>query len=238
MGKYTVEKLKPTMIGVFHNVSYAYSDYLSKRFIEAVEKETASLPSEKKPTILVQKVLSRSEDFSEQIEFFKAHKVTHLVMLTVDSDFMRFATQAERSQFFPVYIGSDGWGTNLYVHKRYVTEAPSGEKFVAFRDSYWKEDAESSMANLFREEFFKKNRQKPNAWNAIAFDAAWVLFTAMSKAKNPKSGAEIQAQLSKIRGLPIVTAKELSFGPDNSPKKDLYVYKISKDGIQYQATLQ
>jgi branched-chain amino acid transport system substrate-binding protein len=177
MAKYVIEKLKPKTIGVLHNISYAYSDYLSKRFVAAVGKETSVLNPNERPSIFMQKVLSRSQDFSEQIAFFKSHKVTHLAMFTVDSDFMRFVTQAEKSQFFPVFIGSDGWGTNGYVYQRYVKDSPSGEKFVAFRNSYWKEDAKSEMANLFREAFKKQFHETPNAWNAIGFDAAWVLFT-------------------------------------------------------------
>jgi len=60
----------------------------------------------------------------------------------------------------------------------------------------------------------------------------------MSRAKDPNSGEDIRKELKKTSGVSLVTTDSFSFGEDNSPRKDLYLYRISKDGIQYEATLK
>jgi hypothetical protein len=60
----------------------------------------------------------------------------------------------------------------------------------------------------------------------------------MEKASNPRNGDEVRKQLHAIRNLPLVTSENFTFGPDNSPRKDLYIYKLDKKGINYEVTLK
>jgi branched-chain amino acid transport system substrate-binding protein len=235
LARYIVVHQRPKVLGVFQNISYNYSNYLSTRFVETVKKLTVA---DKPPfPIVIQEVLRRTSDFSKQIKYFKKHKVTHLAIFSFDSDLTGFVSQANKQAFFPVYIGSDGWGTNKYVYSRMVQEPPMGEKFVAFRNSYWKNDIKTDMADQFRKAFQKRYHRPPSGWNAIAFDAAWVLFTAMAKCKNPDDGDAIRKELKQLEPLPVVTAPKVSFGVDNVPVKDLYIFKISRQGISYEVTL-
>ena len=145
--------------------------------------------------------------------------------------------QAADKDFFPVYIGSDGWGSNEHVYKNLVVE-PSQKKFIAFRNSYWKQDATTPIETEFRKTYAKDQRREPNAWAAISFDAAWVLFNSMDKAAKPSDGESIRKAMVAIKDFNLVTAEHFKFGADNSPRKDLYIYKIDKAGINYEATLK
>ena len=238
LANFMIDNLKPVRVGVLHNVSSPYTDFLSKQFLETYNARMEKLEPSKRAPIFEEKVLRDTKDFSEQIQRFMDAKVTHLSMMTHQSDLLRFALQAANKGFFPVYIGSDGWGSNEHVYKNLVQESPLGDKFKAYRNSYWKEDANTPMARDFQATYATQNSRKPTAWSAVSFDAAWILFTAMDHASNPKDGEAIRKQMAAIKNIPLVTAERFSFGPDNSPRKDLYIYKLDKTGINYEATLR
>lgn len=236
LAHFTAGNLNPKAIGLVHNVSSPYTDFLSKRFVETIKEIAAQNPKKTIP-IVEERVLRDTRDFGPQIDAFVKGGVTHVAMLTHQSDLLKFAMQAADKNFFPVYIGSDGWGSNEHVYKNLVVE-PSQKKFVAFRNSYWKQDATTPIATEFRKSYTKVNQRAPNAWSAISFDAAWVLFYSMDKAAKPSDGESIRKAMVAIKDLHLVTAEHFKFGSDNSPRKDLYIYKIDKSGINYEATLK
>jgi branched-chain amino acid transport system substrate-binding protein len=236
LAHFTADNLNPTAIGLVHNVSSPYTDFLSKRFMETIKEIAAKNPKKAIP-VIEEKVLRDTRDFGPQIDSFIKGGVTHVAMMTHQSDLLKFAIQAADKNFFPVYIGSDGWGSNEHVYKNLVVE-PAHKKFVAFRNSYWKQDATTPIATEFKKTYAKEQLREPNAWGAISFDAAWVLFNSMDKARKPSDGESIRKAMVAIKDIHLVTAEHFKFGPDNSPRKDLYIYKIDKTGINYEATLK
>lgn len=239
LAHYLVDRLQPESVGLVHNISHPYTNYLSSRFLETyfdIMKTKSGL--EKSRTILVRKTLGDQKDFEAEIDEFKKHKVTHVVMLNYQTAFTQFVLQAASKGFHPVYLGSDGWGSNENLHRKLVVESPAGERFIGYRNSYWKEDSTSPIATQFRRSHMEKFKKKPDAWNAIAFDSAWVLFLAMERSKDGSHSSEIVQELKKLRDVPLVTTSRFSFGADNSPAKDLFIYTIGKRGIQYEATLR
>ena len=237
MARYMKENLKPTALGVIQNISSPYSDYLSSRFAETFSRMTVQNPKDR-PPVLVEKVLRRTLDFSKQIKKFKEANVSHVAIFSHDADVIQFVVQAEEQKFFPVYMGSDGWGSNQYVYGKFVKDSKNGAKFIAIRNSYWKEDAEQPILKRFKAAYKRQFNRDAEAWSAVAFDTAWLLFGAMAKVKDPSNGDEIRQELKRTSGVPLVTTDNFSFGESNSPKKDLYLYRISQAGIQYEATLK
>lgn len=238
MAKYVSENLKPTKMGVIHNISSPYTDYLSSRFVETFSQLAEQKGNASNKSINVEKVKRGTLDFSKQIDRFKAENVTHVVMFTHDNDLIRFNLQAEEREFFPVYIGSDGWGTNQFVYDKFVKESSKGERFIGIRNSYWKETNTRKITRDFKKTFESQFHEAPGAWNAIGFDATWVLLKAMDKAENPASAEEIRKEMKKTRKISLVTSERFSFNKENSPQKDLYLFRVSKQGIQYEATLK
>lgn len=232
---FTLENLKPQAIGVIRNVSSPYTDFLSKQFVESaqkrIEQKRQAIP------ILEEKILRDTKDFSAQIKKFIDAKVSHVAMLAHQNDLLRFTLQAANMNFFPVYIGSDGWGSNEHIYKKLVQEAPSGNKFVSYRNSYWKEESPTKTGKEFTTKYRKLFNKEPTAWSAISFDGALALFSAMRSAK-AQDGDSIRSELLKLKNLPLVTTNRFSFGDDNSPVKDLFIYKIDKNGVKYEATLK
>lgn len=237
MARYMRDSLKPTAVGIIHNISSPYSNYLSSQFAEAIERMKVQNLTDA-PPVIVQKVLRRNLDFSTQINNFKENKVSHVVIFSHDADVIQFVVQAEEQKFFPVYMGSDGWGSNQFVYEKFVRDSKYASKFIAVRNSYWNESAKTPISMRFRFAYKKLTGRDAEAWAAIAFDTAWVLFSAMLRAKDPNDGNDIKKELKKTKDLQLVTTSRFSFAENNSPEKDLYLYRISQSGIQYEATLK
>ncbi|MBI4402865.1 MAG: ABC transporter substrate-binding protein [Deltaproteobacteria bacterium] len=237
LASFVIDKLKPQAIGILRNISSPYSSYLSKHFSEAVVS-IAKQTHRTAPTILTEDVLKNTTDFSEQIELFKKANVTHVALFTLDTDLIRFLVQAEKKKFFPTYIGSDGWGSNQYALDKLVKESPVGPRFSGYRAYFWNEQSQNSMSKLFRQAYHEKYGVAPNAWNAVGFDAAWVLFSAMKKAKNPSDGELIQKELKALKNIPLVTSDSFTFNGNHSPTHSkVFIYRIDKQGISLEAAL-
>lgn len=232
LAQFVIETLKPKKIGIFANLSNPYSAYLSSQFEKELLAETKNIP------VVWQKVISGVDDYSKNVEFFKNEGATHVLSCVNDGDFTNLVVQSARKEFFPTFIGSDSWGSNGYVFSRFVENGSHSDKFVAFRTYYWKEGSRGGLVDKFREQFKKKFHEEPNAWNAVAFDAAWVLFTAMNRAKNPSSSDEIRRELLKIKDLQLVTTSHFTFGPNNAAVKDIPIYKLSRSGIEFQREIR
>jgi branched-chain amino acid transport system substrate-binding protein len=232
---FTGQKLKPTAIGVIHNISSPYTDFLSKKYIEVFN---SNLSKGQSIPIIEEKILNGNQDFTKQIDHFIEQKITHVVIFTHDSDFLKFVLQAANKNFFPVYIGSDGWGPNDKIYENLVKTSSYGDRFIGYRNSYWKEDNNTPITSLFKTSYKEQFGTEASAWSAVAFDAAWILFNAMEKTKNLKDGEKLRQEMSRSHDLTLVTTNHFKFGSDNSPKKDLYIYRIDKGGVQYEATLK
>jgi branched-chain amino acid transport system substrate-binding protein len=224
LAEYTARRLKPKSIGVLHNISSPYSDFLSRRFMETFAKLT-----ENRTPMSVYRVLRRTSNMAEPVTQFKKAGVSHVAMFTHDTDLFSFVAEATPRGFLPTYIGSDGWGSNDFVFGRMVRDFPLGKGFNAIRNSYWLESRKSPLKNRVLKAVGKKGL---NEWTAIGFDSAWLLFHAMGAAGNPKSGESIRHSLLELNGLPLLTSQTVSFGPQNALNKNLYLYRISRAGVE------
>lgn len=237
LAKFTVRHLKPNAVGLIHNLSSPYTDFLSKRFLETFNSEMKKRSPEKTIPIFEEKLLNDTQDFTKQIDLFMDKKVTHVVMPTHETDFLRFTIQAANKKYFPVYIGADGWGPNKKVYENFVKNSGYGSHFVAYQTNYWKEDSTSDAVKLFKSAYESQIGTPATAWAGSSFDAAWILFSAMDQAQNPQSGSEIQQNMKTLKASALVTTDHFKFNSDNSPNKDLFIYRIDKNGVKYEVTL-
>ena len=234
LADYTVENLKAKRIGVVHKLSTPYTDFLAKRYIERLihhQKKFSDLH------YIHSKIISKTTNFGSIIDDFIKDNVTHVAMLVHSSDLLQFFVQASAKKYFPVYIGSDGWGSNEGVFRDLIERQPKDTKFVSYRNSYWKEDNHSPLTKKFTDLYQKKYSEKPGAWQAIAFDSAWILLHAMKNAANPNDTEAIRISMKNTRDIPLVTTNRISFDENNTPRKNLYIYKIDSSGAKFERSL-
>lgn len=236
IAQFTSKHLKPRAIGMIHNISSPYADYQNKRFLEIFKQ---NLRKGNEVPIYEEIVLGDTLDYETQIKLFKEKKVSHVVIFTHPSDLLRFVLQARGLSFYPTYVGSDGWGDNQYVYRNLIQGGDSNTPFIGYRNSYWHEEAKSPWSEQFREQYRKLHGSVPTAWGATGFDTAWILFTAMSRAADPKNAEQVRVELEKIQNLPLVTHPHFSFDRDHSPQADpgvfVPLYRIDRSGIHEEA---
>jgi amino acid efflux transporter len=226
-------ELKGKRVGVLHNVSYPYSDYLSKRFIHRFNEliETSQSYGDERPRLVEQKIVRNQTDLSKEVKFFKDQGVTHQVVLSFNSDLLRFYSEASSQSFNPKYIGSDGWGLSEGVLKT-VQANRFADSFEAYRNVYWN-DSDTSKANTtFKENYRRVFGEEANAWSAIAYDSLTIVGESALTVK-ALNGENLKDALRKYQGRNLLTSNQFSFDQNNTPEKDVIIYKIDKKGIVF-----
>ena len=235
LAQFVVSELKTKAIGILHNVSYPYSDYLSKRFSHKSHELIESLTNNQaqRPKITEKKVIRNQKDFSQEIKHFKEQGITHLILLSFQSDLLRFQSQAVNEGFNPIYIGSDGWGLNEAVQKQIIKNDKLGSNFVGLRNVYWNEESSSSANTKFKANFKQLYNESANPWSAITYDSMTVLIQSFLAIKGKTDGEKLKAELKKYNGTNLLTTDHFSFDENNTPTQDVVIYRIDKKGIGF-----
>jgi amino acid efflux transporter len=239
LAAFVFSELKSKRVGILHNVSYPYSDYLSKRFNSRINELIANTSSHQSNSVRVveKRIVRNQPNFSQEIEFFKKQGVTHLVLLSFQSDLVRFQSQAMAAQFQPQYIGSDGWGLNEAIQKQILGSNPRENAFVGYRNMYW-DGTSSTPANLAFKDAFKRHFNTPaNAWAAVTYDTATFIFESFLSIDGKANGSSLQRELRKYKGKSLVTSERFSFDENNTPDQDVVIYRIDKNSAGFYGKL-
>ncbi|HKQ03842.1 MAG TPA: ABC transporter substrate-binding protein [Blastocatellia bacterium] len=237
---YTLDKLKPKTLAVVHDTASPYSDYLSQKYVDTVMGQLNRRRANERPVVIQEKFNpatapeSRSMnyeavDFRPMIEKFKRQNVTHVTLLSYSSDLIPFLKQANEADFHPVYIGGDGWGAPSRLYKTAADQGVDLTHFQAYRHFYWDESKNTTLAQEFGSEFEKLYKVPPEGLDAIGFDAAWVLFTAMSKADYPRSGDKIRREMLQLESMSLLTYDHFQFEQNNG-LGNMPIFKLTGSG--------
>lgn len=220
MAKYVASLKHVKVVGVLHNTSNAYSDYLTNAFLDEFEKLNRGKNA---VTVNEFRYAGEQPDFKGTVDKFKSENADLVVAFTLQEALKAFVQLAQKAAFQPIYIGSDGWGTNESLTKA----LPS---FKGIRNSYWMEDSKAPTVHAFKTGFEKKYGTKPDAWNAIAYDAAMALFEGIAKAKNPHDPSEVAEVLHSMTFKDGASATSIKFNHHNTAVKPFYLYEVSQSG--------
>lgn len=239
LAQFVFSNEKPMSIGILHNVSYPYSDYLSKRFSQKIREliDNSSTNQSQRPKVVERKIIRNQMDYSQEIKAFKEQGISHLILLSFQSDLLRFHSQAVHGGLNPIYIGSDGWGLNEGVQKQIIKDKKEGTIFVGLRNVYWNETSSSKANELFKTSFKSHFNQPANAWAAIAYDTATVLFKSFSSINGELNGEKLRNSLKSFKGRGLLTTENFTFDENNTPTQDVVIYRIDNKGIGFYGTI-
>lgn len=232
--EFVFKELKGKRVGVLHNVSYPYSDYLSKRFIHRFNEliETSQSYGDERPRLFDQRIVRNQTDLSKEVNFFKDQGVTHQIVLSFNSDLLRFYSEASSQGFNPKYIGSDGWGLSEAILKA-VQANKFASAFEAYRNVYWNGTDSGKANTVFKENYKKTFGEEANAWSAITYDSLTVIGESALNVKTELNAENLRDALKKYEGKNLLTSELFSFDQNNTPNKDVIIYKIDKKGIGF-----
>ena len=234
IAEFVFKEMKSKKVGVLHNVSYPYSDYLSKRFISRFNEliETSQEYGNERPSLVERKIVRNQKDLSKEVQFFKENGVTHQIVLSFNSDLLRFYSEAVSQDFAPKYIGSDGWGLGEAILKE-VLANKAAHPFEAYRNVYW-DGTNNNKSNIsFKANFKKAYDQDANAWSAIAYDSLVIVGESALSVKGELNGETLKDAMKKYVSKDLLTSSLFSFDENNTPNKDVVIYKIDKKGIGF-----
>jgi amino acid efflux transporter len=234
IAEFVLKELKGKRIGVLHNVSYPYSDYLSKRFIHRFNEliETSQSYGDERPRLVEKKVVRNQTDLSKEVKFFKDQGVTHQIVLSFNNDLLRFYSEASSQGFNPKYIGSDGWGLSEAIFKA-VQNNKSANSFEAYRNVYWNGTDTGKANTAFKVNYKKAYGEEANPWSAIAYDSLTIIGESALNVKSKLNGENLKDALKKYEGKNLLTSELFTFDQNNTPNKDVIIYKIDKKGIGF-----
>lgn len=223
------DKLKDSNVGMIHDISLPYPDGLSKSFINHYSQLSSN-------ELITKKVLRETTDYSNEIDDFKSKNINVVVMLTYDIDLKRFSSQAAEKGYFPIYIGSDGWGSNENVIKYIKSNPIYKNRFKAYRNICWKTDSKALINTQFKSAFLQNFNKQAGAFNAIGFDSAWIVFGSFKQLNDSKSANTLRDVLSKVHDIKLTTTNAFYF-KNNVPVREMHIYQISPEKIQYVASV-
>lgn len=234
LAEFLFNELKAKTVGVLHNVSYPYSDYLSKRFIHRFNEliETSQKYGVQRPKLVERKIVRNQKDFSQEVKYFKDQGVTHQVILSFNSDVLRFYSEASTNDFTPKYIGSDGWGLSESIHK-FAVDTKSKNSFEAYRNVYWNHTSTDKFNIKFKESFKKTYGEEANAWAAIAYDSAMIIGETAIAMKTEINARNLKDALKIYEEKNLLTSNKFSFDANNTPDKEVIIYKIDNKGVSF-----
>ena len=224
LAQFVRDRLKPHSIGVIVNESSPYAEFLSREF----QRHSAPIPTAvgvvSKPGHLHD--VEDGGDMRRIVENFAKQSITHVAVLSYLGDFVRFAVEAERIDYHPIYVGSDGWGSNYAIREPLERRGVKWDKLEAYRNSYWSGNIDSEIGRRFQALYREMFSRDPVMMSAIGFDSAWALFHAMARASNPKDGSSIRTALLELQGLELLTHKDFCFADKNGPPTVLQIYRL------------
>lgn len=222
LSRFTFDKFSSQNIGIIDSVSLPYTDFLAKSFYNNYVKISSRKP-------FIRKVLNEKMDYTDDISYYIKNNVKVIAMLTYDISLKRFIFQSAERNYFPVFIGSDGWGSNEYLSKVLLDNYKLCKNFVGYRNYYWGNDVNNETRKQFIYTFKSLYNYTPNAWNAIGFDSMWVALNGMISNEN-------KSLVYKLSHLPIIelaTTNKFRFNNENSPEKEVNIYKITVNGNNF-----
>jgi branched-chain amino acid transport system substrate-binding protein len=229
LAKYALSLKNVKSVGVLHNVSNPYTDYLTTAFIKAYDALKDNQNTVKFSDF---RYAGENPKFEGAVEKFKTENVDLVLAFTLEADLDGFYAAATKANFNPDYLGSDGWDTNEALYKKFITNQ-TNKSFKAVRNTYWHEESKNPGLRTFISEYQKKYGKKPDEWIAITYDSAMLLFNSIQKAKNKNDVKEVNQILSSTQFKDLATAENFHFDANHSPVKPLYLYEVSKDGIKF-----
>jgi len=98
---------------------------------------------------------------------------------------------------------------------------------------YWNGTDTSSKNVTFKNNYKKMFGEEANPWAAIAYDSLTVVAESSLNMKDGLNGEKLQRALKKYSSQNLLTSDSFSFDQNNTPNKDVIIYRIDKKGIGF-----
>lgn len=208
-------------VGVIYNNSDTYGQGIYDAFVKSAEENNVEI-------VATESFTSDDSDFNAQLTRLKGQDMQALVVLGYYESDGLIVKQARGLGIDLPILGPDGFDDS-----RLLELAGSTALTNVFFSTHFTTVGDDPVVQKFVTDFEAKYGTKPNAFNALGYDAAYFLVDAIERAQEANS-EKIKQALETTESFSKVTGT-FSMGTDHVAKKSVKVVEL-KDGVQIDAT--
>jgi len=183
MAKFTAENLKLKRVAILWDVKSDYSKGLKDYFTQSFTGMGGTIVGD-------QSYSAGDQDFRAQLTALKAKKPEAIFVPGYYTEAGLIARQAREIGYKAPLLGGDGWESSQLI--QIGGDAMNG----CYYSNHWSLDAPDSNLKRFLGKYRAKFNHDPDAIGGLAYDAANVLFAAMTKlaAEDPQTFAGLSSK--------------------------------------------
>jgi branched-chain amino acid transport system substrate-binding protein len=221
--KFAYEDLKARKAAILYDQAQAYSKGLAQYFREAFVKMGGTITTEQAYT-------GGDQDFSAQLTTIRQTDPDVILVPGYYTDAGNIAIQVRKLNIKAPMLGGDGWdSTQLAAIGGDAIEGSYYSNHYSFQEN-------RPEVQNFVSKFEAQYGQKPDGLAALGYDAARLLFDAMSRA-SALDGKTLAAAIAATKDFPGVTGK-ITIDPERNARKSAVIVQM-KGGIPvYVSTIE
>ncbi|MFP3868009.1 MAG: ABC transporter substrate-binding protein [Desulfobacteraceae bacterium] len=223
MAKFARQNLKAQRAAVLYDVASEYNKGIAeffKQFFEAAAGQVVAFES----------YTTGDKDFSSQLTAIKGANPEVLFLPNYYNEVPLQVKQARGQGIEAQIIGSDSWGSQELL-------SLGGQELEgSFFSTHYAPDLATPQAQEFISRFESAYGKKPDDVAALTYDAAQILFQAITQAGSPDR-EEVRQALAQIHEFDGVTGK-MTFRGTGDPIKSAVILQIKDGKFSYLTSVQ
>ena len=223
MSSFALNNLKLTKVAILKDMRSDYSMGLSQAFVDHFTRAGGQ--------ILVEQSYSGGDmDFKSQLTAVRALKPEAIFVPGYYSEVGLIARQMRELGIEVPLLGGDGWDSPK------LTEIGQQAIEGSYFSNHYSAQDQSERVQKFLSEYKASYGTQPDALAAMGYDAAGVLFDALSRVSDFNS-QEIRDQIASTKGFPGVTGT-ITIDENRNAQKPAVVLKVENGQFVYQTTVE
>lgn len=217
--RFVREKLGKTKVGLFYAAQDTYSSGLAQTFRESFEKRGGK--------IVVSKGFQKGDtNYTTYLQELKAGNPEIIFAPVYYNEMVPIARQAKQIGLAgSTFVGGDGWDSAELL------EGAAAELEGAYFTNHYAPDVPWEHSKAFMAAFSAKYKAAPNSLSAQGYDAARMLFDAISRASDLTPEA-IRVALTQTKDFKGATGI-LTIDAERNANKPIVVVKITGNAFKY-----
>ncbi len=215
MAKFAREKLRVTNVALLYDQGQAYSKGLKDDFAKAFSGLGGKITTEQAYT-------GGDQDFSAQLTTIRGTGAEAIFVPGYYTDVGNISLQARKLGIKVPLLGGDGWDSAK------LAEIGGAAIEGSFYSNHYSHQDPRPEVKSFVEKFQSEYKEVPDGMAALGYDAARLLFDAMSRSES-LSGKDLAAAIAATKDFPGVTGK-ISIDENRNARKSAVILEM-KGGI-------
>jgi branched-chain amino acid transport system substrate-binding protein len=222
MAKFAANTLKVTDVAVLRDIKNDYSVGLADAFIESFTMMNGKIVSDESYS-------AGDTDFSAQLTSMRATNPQAIFIPGYYTEVGLIARQARQLGITVPLLGGDGWDSPA------LTEIGGPALNNSYFSNHYSADDQSPAIQKFVTDYRAKYGETPDGLAALAYDAARILFDAMTRA-GTTDAAPVRDALAQTRDFPGVTGV-ITIDAQRNAVKPAVVLEVKDGKLVYVETI-